>query len=174
LVHIGVLGLALCLPNVFFGKLIWQDLNSGHSVSFSKYDTVTISSTVPSSQKETVLNALKNSFNNNAKIVVLNDIGNELDKIFGSQLFLHFAVNRTEDPNINLLKIYATTATESKTNKESLNGIIWEKTYLFENNAQLDMDLKSTLEEGISAFASQYVKTNPEFKEKATFYFFNN
>lgn len=66
------IGLMFVVPKVF-GSLIWQDYNNNQSVNFFKYNTVTVSVTLPTTQKQMFLTSLKNSTEGKANIILIED-----------------------------------------------------------------------------------------------------
>ena len=168
-------GLTFLLLNLnLFSSVIWESDNTPRSISFSKFNSMTISVTLPEGQKLIFLDQLKKLIGDKAKIIIIDHLKKDINKILSSPLTLHFAFSTTDNPAINLLRTYSTSQGKIVTNSELFNAVLWEKIILFENQDHIAADIKLALAQTSQLFFSQYFSTQAETATKPIFYFVFN
>lgn len=152
-------------------KCIWESSQVGENFVFKGLDKVFVFEALNSDSAErTLKSTLSIAVKKKGEVRAIYGLETETINALGeSKLFLNVFFSKTEDANINSLRIFASTGAEATHNHSHLLANVWEKTYLFENQKDLNQDISTAITKSIELFMNQYFQTNPT--SEAIFYY---
>lgn len=175
------LGLSFILLLLFFiistpslrAKCIWENSQTGENFEFKGLDKVFVFEALNSNVTEKELKAaLKSAINKKGEIRIINNLETQTIGALGeSNLFLNVFLVKSENENINSLRVFASTSAEATHNHAHILANVWEKNYIFENKKDLNKDISEAIKKSIDLFVAQYFQTNLQTAEKIVFYY---
>lgn len=152
-------------------ELIWQSKDA-NEFSFAKYESFFCFIVLPIEIEQNIFVDLLKSYipEKDIRKVDIENLEEVLFAMGNAKMLFNVFLQKTEDPNINILQVYVTASAQALYNRTSFSSSPWNREFLLKSQNSLTQDIQKALNLSFSDFFQQFYLTNPTAKEKAQFY----